>query len=255
MLGWPVLRLDIGALKGSLVGQSESNMRAALKLAEAVAPCVLWLDELEKGIGGYQSSAQTDSGVTLGMVGSLLTWQQEHTSPVLTIATVNDHAKLPAELTRAGRFDESFFVDIPNRAEREHIACIHLARFGCVAQSDQNVESSDNAAPALSSHIAELSQGWTGAEIEQLVKSAARRANRRPTPELLTTCAADVKPLLQTRSSEFNAMRAWAKNALRFANTPDEASQVPASGRKLARGKVSDSTPLGPNISGGVSMN
>ena len=80
LLGWPVLRADVGALKGSLVGQSEANMRNMLKLADAVAPCILWLDEIEKGIGGYASSANTDSGVTLGMVGTLLTWMQEHSS-------------------------------------------------------------------------------------------------------------------------------------------------------------------------------
>ena len=260
LLGWPVLRLDIGALKGSLVGQSESNMRAALKLAEAVAPCVLWLDELEKGVGGYQSSAQTDSGVTLGMVGSLLTWQQEHKAPVLTIATVNDHSKLPAELTRAGRFDESFFVDIPNPTEREHIAGIHLARFGCEpgiesATNGGDTRSDGSGAKPLASHIAELSHGWTGAEIEQLVKSAARRANRRPTPELLTSCAAEVKPLMRTRATEFNAMRVWARNALRFANTPDETDAAPARGRKLSRGKANDAMPFGPAESGGISLN
>ncbi len=166
VLGWPVLRLDISALKGSLVGQSEQNMRAALKLAEAVAPCVLWLDEIEKGVGGYQSSASTDSGVTLGMVGILLTWLQEHKQPIFTIATANDYAKLPIELTRAGRFDERFFLDLPSSSERAAIADIHLKRFGCLGDG-------------LASHIASVTPDWTGAEIEQLIKSAARRSARK----------------------------------------------------------------------------
>ena len=208
LLDWPVLRMDIGALKGSLVGQSESNMRAALRLAEAVAPCVLWLDELEKGIGGYQSSAQTDSGVTLGMLGSLLTWQQEHRAPILTVATCNDHAKLPPELTRAGRFDQSFFVDLPTREEREQIASVHLARLGC--------------AGALASNIADLSNGWTGAEIEQLVKASARRSGRQPTPDVLAACARDIRPISVVRAAETEALRNWARSALRIANTPEQ---------------------------------
>jgi hypothetical protein len=217
VLGWPVLRLDISALKGSLVGQSEANMRAALKLAEAVAPCVLWLDEIEKGVGGYQSSAHTDSGVTLGMVGALLTWMQEHRSPILSIATCNDYNKLPVELTRAGRFDERFFVDLPTSAERLAIAEIHLHRFGC---------SADGLAP----HIAQLTTDWTGAEIEQLVKSAARRSGRRPTPEVLSTCAKDIKPIARVRAGEVEALRTWARESLRGANTPED---TPAHSRHM----------------------
>jgi len=238
LLGWPVLRLDIGALKGSLVGQSESNMRAALKLAEAVAPCVLWLDELEKGIGGYQSSAHTDSGVTLGMVGGLLTWMQEHRAPVLTVATCNDYQKLPPELTRAGRFDERFFVDLPSRAEREAIAGIHLRRFGCA---------DGHASDGLAAQAAELSQAWTGAEIEQLIKSAARRSARQVTSELLTSCARDIKPISQVRAEETEALRSWARDSLRLANTPDAEPGSSSPRRTMTRGGVARM--------GGLSMN
>lgn len=234
MSGWPVLRMDIGALKGSLLGQSESNMRAALKLAEAVAPCVLWLDELEKSIGGYQSSAQTDSGVTLGMVGSLLTWMQEHKSPILTIATANDHEKLPAELTRAGRFDEKFFVDLPSREERERIASIHLLRFGCSTEGTAVL-------------VAALTQAWTGAEIEQLIKSAARRSQRQITPEVLRACAADIKPLSTIRPEETQALRDWAHSSLRLANSPDAEPGSSSPKRTVARS--------GTATIGGLSMN
>ena len=163
ILQWPLIRLDVGAAKGSLVGQSEGNMRAALRTADAVAPCVLWLDEIEKGVGGYASSAQTDGGTTAGMVGTLLTWMQEHRSPVVVIATCNDFGKLPPELTRAGRFDERFFLDLPSTPERQAIAAVHLARLNCsIAAMDE-------------AQIPRLTVDWTGAEIEQLIKSAARR--------------------------------------------------------------------------------
>jgi hypothetical protein len=97
ILGWPLVRLDISAAKGSLVGQSESNLRRGLALADAVAPCVLWLDEIEKAVGGYSSSAATDGGTTLSMVGTLIIWMQEHKSPVTVVATCNDYTKLPPE--------------------------------------------------------------------------------------------------------------------------------------------------------------
>ena len=225
VLGWPVLRLDISALKGSLVGQSEGNMRAALKLAEAVAPCVLMLDELEKSIGGYASSAQTDSGVTLGMVGTLLTWLQEHRSPIFCIGSVNDYAKLPLELTRAGRFDERFFVDLPVQEEREQIATIHLTRFGCTSDG-------------LATHLAGMTDGWTGAEIEQLVKSAARRSGRKPTPAIVTACASDIKPISKVRADEIETLRTWANQSLRSANTPAVTNTVPTTRRKVTRGDV-----------------
>jgi hypothetical protein len=218
LLGWPVLRCDMASLKGSLVGQSEGNMRAALKLAEAVSPCVLYMDEVEKAVGGYASSAQTDSGVTLGMVGALLTWLQEHQSPILTIATCNDYAKLPAELTRAGRFDERFFVDLPSAAERDEIAEIHLRRFGCAGNG-------------FAGDIAGLSDQWTGAEIEQLVKSAARMTGRHITGEALRAAAASIKPISRVRAGEIAQLREWGRAQLRIANTPQEFT--PKVGRKL----------------------
>ena len=227
LLGWPVLRLDISSLKGSLVGQSEQNMRNALKVADAVAPCVLWLDEIEKGVGGYASSAHTDSGTTLGMVGILLTWMQEHTSPVLVVATCNDYQKLPPELTRAGRFDERFFVDLPSLPERREIAAVHLRKYGCW----ENVPDPE----ALTDHIAHITQDWTGAEIEQLVKSAARRTRRTPTPDVIEACAREIKPISRVRAQEIEELRRWARESLRLANTPD-GHENPAQeklGRKL----------------------
>jgi hypothetical protein len=222
ILGWPVLRMDISGLKGSLVGQSESNLKQALKLADAIAPCVLWLDEIEKAVGGYASSAQSDGGTTLGMVGALLTWMQEHTSPVIVLATCNDYSKLPAELTRAGRFDERFFVDLPSQVERAEIASVHLNKY------------IDKAAGlCFSSAIADITNDWTGAEIEQLIKSAARRSGGVMDKDTLTACAADVRPISKVKADEINKLRDWAKSSLRIANTPEASLSQMAKGRKV----------------------
>lgn len=219
ILQYPVLRCDMGALKAGIVGQSESQMRAALKLAEAVAPCVLFLDELEKAVGGYQSSAHTDSGVTLGMVGALLTWLQEHSSQVITIATCNDYGQLPAEMTRAGRFDERFFLDLPTDAEREEIAKVHLQRYGCQVDG-------------LPVVIAGETVGWTGAEIEQMVKSAARRTGRQITRDSLIVCAREIKPISRVRADDIARLREWACDNLRRANSPEHQVR----GRKVRHG-------------------
>jgi len=216
LLDWPLVRLDISAAKGSLVGQSEANLRHALATADAVAPCVLWLDEVEKAIGGYASSAQSDAGTTLGMVGSLLTWMQEHTSPVLVVATCNDYAKLPPELTRAGRFDERFFLDLPAPQERAAIARVHLSRLGC----DHD---------GLPGAVSEMTADWTGAEIEQLIRSAARRTGRRITRAALETAAGQIIPI--SRHANIQALRDWARDHLRPAN--DEEVEVVGVRRKI----------------------
>jgi len=219
LLQWPVLRLDVAALKGGLVGESEKNMRAALQLAEAVSPCVLWLDEIEKGIGGFASSASTDGGTTLGMVGQLLNWLQEHRKPILTIGTCNDYDKLPSELTRAGRFDERFFVDLPTDAERRLIADIHLARFSC------SIDTADR--DGLLDLIVEHSADWTGAEIEQLVKSVARRTGRKPTCQSIAANAKHIKPISSVKHDEIAQLRDWAETKLRRANQPKSVKTRP----------------------------
>jgi hypothetical protein len=225
VLGWPVLRLDVAACKGSLLGQSEGNIRHATRLAEAIAPCVVFIDEIEKAIGGYRSSGQTDGGTTLGMLGHLLTWLQEHESFIFVIATCNDYQSLPTALTRAGRFEQpGFVVDLPTLGERVAIAEIHLARLGCLY------------GPAQVAHVAEISDRWTGAEIEQLIKSAARSGRREITIEALDQAAVNIKPLCQTRATEVMEFRDWAKQNLRLANDHEESRL----GRRI-RGSVSAS--------------
>ena len=217
ILGWPLVRFDISAAKGSLVGQSESNIRKALATADAIAPCVLWLDEIEKAVGGHSSSANTDGGTTLAMVGTLLTWMQEHKSPVTVVATCNDYAKLPAEMTRAGRFDEKFFLDLPSRHEREEIAKIHLNLLGCK--------------DGFADVIADTCDEWTGAEIEQLIKSAARQSKRELSFELLGKCKEQIIPISKTAS--IKALREWASTNLRRANDLEETPE--AGSRRLKR--------------------
>lgn len=117
----PLLRLDIGKVFQGLVGSSEDNIRKAISTAEAVAPCVLWIDEIEKGLSGVQSSGLTDGGVTSRIFSTILTWMQEKTSPVFVVATANNINLLPPELLRKRRFDEIFFIDLPSNEERQNI--------------------------------------------------------------------------------------------------------------------------------------
>lgn len=218
LIGEPLIRLDVSSAKGSLVGQSEGNLRHALSAAEAVAPCVLWFDEIEKAIGGYRSSAETDGGTTSGMLGLLLTtmqrWHDEHV-PILIVATCNDVTKLPAELTRQGRIEQFFWFDVPTLAERQEIARIHLDRLQC--------------SNSLAEAVAKATPDFTGAEIEGVIRSAARRTGRKITAEAITQAAADVKPLARRRN--IDQLREVAAD-MRRANS-DEAS--PGPGRKIAR--------------------
>ena len=114
----PLLKLDAGRIFAGLVGQSEANLRPVIQTAEAIAPAVLWIDEIEKGFAGSRNSGSTDGGTSSRVFGSFISWMQEKRSPVFIVATANDVSQLPPEMLRKGRFDELFFVDIPNQAER-----------------------------------------------------------------------------------------------------------------------------------------
>lgn len=159
-LGYPLLRLDVGRLFSKMVGETEANVRRALALAEALAPVVLWVDELEKGLSGVGSSDTTDGGTASRLFGTILTWLQEKTSPVFVVATANDIERLPPEVLRKGRFDEIFFVDLPAEEERRIIFSIHLKK-----------RKRDPAGFDLDL-LAKASDGYSGAEIEQAVVEA-----------------------------------------------------------------------------------
>jgi SpoVK/Ycf46/Vps4 family AAA+-type ATPase len=177
------------------------------------------MDEIEKAVGGHSSSGHTDGGVTLGMLGTVLTWMQEHESPVTVIATCNDYSKLPAELTRAGRFDERFFLDLPSQSEREGVALVHLERLRCSV--------------SFADAISAMTNEWTPAEIEQLVKSAARRTKRELNLQVLESCAKEIIPI--SKSSNLQQMREWAATNLRKANDLDTVDLKPM--RRVGRGK------------------
>ncbi|HLE08426.1 MAG TPA: AAA family ATPase [Thermodesulfobacteriota bacterium] len=155
----PLLRMDVGRVFGSTVGESEKNIRRCIQLAEAVSPCIMWIDEIDKAFGGV-TGYQGDSGTQLRVFGTFISWLQEKEKPVFVIATANEPKNLPPELWRKGRYDEVFFVDLPSGEEREEIFRIHLERRG-----------QDPSKFSLK-ELAQNSQGFTGAEIEQAVKDA-----------------------------------------------------------------------------------
>lgn len=158
----PLLRLDMGRIMGMYVGESEKNMRNAIKLAEAISPCVLWVDELEKAFAGAKGSGHE---VTIRLFGTLLTWLQEKTSPVFVVATANDISKLPPELLRKGRFDDIFYVYLPNEKERTDIIKIHINK-----RRPQDLESVDI------NSIAKKMNGYSGADIESVIVETIENA-------------------------------------------------------------------------------
>lgn len=207
----PLLRLDIGKVYQGLVGSSEDNIRKAIMTAEAVAPCVLWIDEIEKGLNGVQSSGVTDGGVTSRIFSTILTWMQEKTTPVFVVATANNINLLPPELLRKGRFDEIFFVDLPNKDERKKIFSIHLKK-----------KNQDPNKFALES-ISKKSEGFNGAEIEECIKEAMFVAyvQNPSTPILQTKHIVDAieatVPLSKTMHEQITNLRDWASTRAKSA--------------------------------------
>ena len=222
----PLLRLDVGRLFGSTVGESEKNIRRCIQLAEAVAPCILWIDEIDKafgGVGGYQG----DSGTQLRVFGTFITWLQEKEQPVFVISTANEPRNLPPELWRKGRYDEVFFVDLPSVEEREEIYRIHLER---------RVQ---NLARLNIKELSQNSQGFTGAEIEQAVKDAVvttfnnlheNNGERNiedviegllsldVTQEALLKAIRNITPLSVLKKEEIEELRAWSHQRARPAS-------------------------------------
>lgn len=194
----PLLRLDMGRLMGKYVGESEANLRRALQIAEAIAPCVLWVDELEKafsGVGGHGANAE----LTTRLMGNFLTWMQEKNSLVFVIATVNDISGIPPELLRKGRFDELFYVDLPNEDERKTILSIHIRK-----RRPQDLDHLDIDA------LARDMEGFSGADIEGVVKDALEECFYQKLDRLEERALSDAMtlahPLKETMSEEIDAM-------------------------------------------------
>jgi SpoVK/Ycf46/Vps4 family AAA+-type ATPase len=205
----PLLRLDVGRLFASLVGSSEENLRNAIKVAESIAPVVLWVDEIEKGFSGVGSSNMSDAGTAARVFGSFITWLQEKQAPVFVIATANSVEHLPPELVRKGRFDEIFFVDLPDLQERIDIWSIHLQK------RSRGAEQFDL------STLAMASDGLSGAEIEQAIIAGLYEAfdqNRPLNMEDLLTVLQETVPLSRMMEEEIAALRLWAKQRARRAS-------------------------------------
>lgn len=207
--GLPLLRLDVGRLFGSLVGSSEENVRAAIRVAESVSPAVLWVDEIEKSMAGSTSSGSSDGGTTARVLSTFLTWLQEKTKPVFVVATANSIDQLPPELLRRGRLDEIFFVDLPDAAERTEILKIHLARRKQTPENfDMNL-------------LTEATNGFSGAEIEQAVIAAlfdAYSAKHPLTTEVLEHSIRNSVPLSRTMKEPIDRLRHWADGRARRAS-------------------------------------
>lgn len=224
ILGVPLVKLDTGKLFGSLVGQSEANLRTAIQTAEAVAPCVLMVDELEKGFAGSKSSGSTDGGTTSRVFGTFLTWMNDKTAPVFVFATANDVTALPPEFLRKGRFDELWFVDLPDERERAAIWRLHIAKRG------RNSDKFDLAA------LSARTDGFTGSEIEAAVNEALFAAfdeDMEVEDRHLMEAVRNTVPLSRTMATQIDGLRQWASGRARRASVAT-VNQPSAAPRKIA---------------------
>ena len=204
----PLLRLDIGKIFSGIVGSSEENMRKAIKTVEAVAPAILWVDEIEKGLNGAMGA--NDSGVSSRIFGTFLTWMQEKTAPVFVIATANSIDRLPPELLRKGRFDEIFFVDLPTLNERKEIFKVHLTKR--LKDEEISAEILPNL-PKVINQLSKMTEGFIGSEIEQVVVSALCDAffeDRELRFSDFEKAISNTVPLSQTQKEQILAIREWA---------------------------------------------
>ncbi len=216
MLSFPLLRLDLSRLLENGQGASERNLRNVLHLLESIAPVVLWLDELEKGFAGVEGDKFSDA--TMGrLLGLFLMWMQEQTHPVFVIATANSIHNLPPELLRRGRFDELFFIDLPNYHERHQILTIHLTRRGWKPERLRIDE------------LAQRTEGFSGAELEQLVATAIIDAfghNQMLNDEILDRTRRSLVPLSKTMEEKIFQLRQWAQDRCRRATSDNRAAQM-----------------------------
>ena len=196
----PLLRLDVGRLFGGLVGESESRTRQMTQLAEALSPCILWIDEIDKAFSGVDSKG--DSGTTSRVFGTFITWLAEKTSPVFVVATANNIQSLPPEMLRKGRFDEIFFVGLPNQEERRAIFAVHLAKLRPHQLNQYDLE-----------RLAYETPDFSGAEIEQTLIEAMHigfSQNRDFTTDDILEAASQIIPLARTATEQIQFLQNWA---------------------------------------------
>jgi SpoVK/Ycf46/Vps4 family AAA+-type ATPase len=210
--GLPLLRLDMGRVyDGSMVGRSEANLRNALKTAESISPAILFIDELDKSFAGSAGSGDSDGGTSSRIFGSFLTWMQEKTSSVFVMATANRVERLPGEFLRKGRFDEIFFVDLPTSEERQDIFQIHLSK-----RRNEDITRFDLG------QLAKVSDGFSGAEIEQAIVAAMYEAfaqDREFTQLDIIAAIKSTLPLSRTAIEQVTALRDWARQRARPASS------------------------------------
>lgn len=226
-LNVPSVRLDVGSLFNSLVGESESRTREALKLAEAISPCVVWVDEIDKGLSGSSGSGSGDSGVTRRVFGTIISWMQERKRPVFLVATANGVSDLPPELLRKGRWDEIFAIDLPSLRERIAILEIHLKARSRKPEAFKLAQ------------VGDATEGFTGAELEAVVVEAMVNAFDDDAREIetsdLVAAAQNTVPLSRTAKEQIDGIRAWASSRARWASmTVEEAPTRPTQRRRLA---------------------
>lgn len=214
--GMPLYRLDFATVQGKYVGQSEQQLKDALTTAENVAPCILWVDEIEKGLAGAGSS--NDGGVSTRMVGQFLFWLQECKKQVFVVATANDVSMLPSELLRRGRFDEMFFVDLPTEEERRDIISLYMNKYLDKNFSDSFVD-----------ELIRQTEGFTGADLESTIRDLSYRSIANKSFELheenIIAAFNNVVPLSQTSPEKIEAIRDWGRERA-----------VPASGNPIGSG-------------------
>lgn len=224
----PLLKFDLGKVFGGVVGESEGNIRKALDTAKAIAPCILWIDEIEKGLSGVGSSDRTDGGTSARVFGTLLTWMQEKKEPVFVVATSNNISQMPPELLRKGRFDEIFFVDLPGQKSREDIWRIHLEKKIGVRLKDAHLDLNK---------LAKLSQGFSGAEIEEAINEGLYTGFSQEREVQMSDFEIAIKktvPLSKVMDKVLSDLRTWAKNRAQLANT-EEVDALPSTGVTVPR--------------------
>jgi SpoVK/Ycf46/Vps4 family AAA+-type ATPase len=217
--GVPLLRLDLGALKGKFVGESEGNLRKALRVIEAIGRCVVWLDEIEKALQGA-TSASADGGVSADALGTVLTWMQERQGGAFVIATANEVENLPPELLRKGRFDEMWFVDLPTEIERHSVLSAALRANG---RGDVKIDTGA---------VGRATDNFTGAEIAALVPDALYAAFADEAREITTAdliaAAKTVVPLAETAKEKVKKLRDWSQGRARPATRQTETKSSPS---------------------------
>ena len=201
--GYELARLDAGALYDKFVGESEKRLRKALEVAQKLAPVVLWIDEIEKAFASAGASGDADAGLSQRLLAALLTWMQDRESGVFLAATSNNITVLPPEMLRKGRFDEIFFVDLPNTEARAALFALHLKKRGRASVGFDVTK------------LAAATEGFSGAEVEQSIVAGLYTAfsqKQQLTTEILLAEVKSTQPLSVTRAEEVSAIRDWARN-------------------------------------------